>query len=70
MPIPDTITITTDAGTRSVGVDEFLSLPLSERINHVLSKTARFYVNGEEIDGKEALAAVRARKAAESADEA
>ncbi len=60
MPLPDRITITTDKGTRTIGVEEFLSLPVSERIGHVLSKTARFYANGEEIDGKEALAAVRA----------
>lgn len=63
MTLPDEITITTDQGTRTIGVEEFLALPLSERINHVLSGTARFFAKGEEIDGKQALAAVRAAKA-------
>jgi hypothetical protein len=63
MTLPDEITIITDQGTRTISVEEFLALPLSERINHVLSGTARFFAKGEELDGKQALAAVRAAKA-------
>lgn len=63
MTLPDEITITTDQGTRRIGIEEFLALPLSERIGHVLNGTARFFAKGEELDGKQALAAVRAAKA-------
>lgn len=62
MSIPDNIQLTTDQGTQSISVEEFLALPLSDRVSHVLRGTARFFANGEEIDGKAALAAVRSAK--------
>ncbi|MCX4241428.1 hypothetical protein [Paraliomyxa miuraensis] len=56
--LPDEIQISTPEGPQSITVEEFLALPLSQRVSHVLRGTARFFAGGEEIEGKKALAAV------------
>lgn len=58
MRLPDEILLTTREGARVITVAEFLAMPLSQRVSHVLRGTARFFVDGEEVEGKQALAAV------------
>lgn len=62
MSLPDEIQLTTRAGTHTISVEQFLAMPLSERVSHVLRGTARFFAGGRELDGKAALAAVRTAK--------
>lgn len=62
MSVPKEILLTTRDGTHMIEAEEFLSLPLAERVSHVLRGTARFFADGEELDPKQALAAVRLAK--------
>lgn len=57
--VPDEIWIVIEGQERQLSVEDFLKLPLSQRVGQVLRGTARFYRRGRELDPKKALAAVR-----------
>ncbi len=57
--VPDEIWIVIEGQERQLSVEDFLELPLSQRVGQVLRGTARFYRRGRELDPKKALAAVR-----------
>ena len=60
-PAPFDRVVTQRNGTRVVySFDEFLGLPLHERIQHVLQRDLSFFLRGVEIDRRRALDALRA----------
>ena len=55
----DSVIISNGATPRRLSPAEFFELPLSERIQHVIARTASFYSAGREIDRVKALAEIR-----------
>ncbi|MCC6646930.1 MAG: hypothetical protein IT374_15320 [Polyangiaceae bacterium] len=60
----DRVVMTDAAGRRELGVEEFLSLPLSVRIRCVLAREAAFFLGAVEVDRKRALDSLRRARAA------
>lgn len=59
--LPDEVELRVDDETRRISLAEFLELPLSERIGHVLSRNVSFFAAGRVLDRDAALAAIRNR---------
>jgi hypothetical protein len=59
-PYPfDTVVIRSPEGDRSLTVEEFMALPFHVRIRHVLQSDLHFFAAADEIDLRQALAALR-----------
>jgi hypothetical protein len=61
---PDLVVLAVDGARRELTVAQFFELPLSRRIQCVIERTVSFYARGREVDRHEALAAIRAQRAA------
>jgi serine/threonine-protein kinase len=57
----DAVVLTDGPRPRRVSAEEFFALPLSARIQHVISRTVTFLKDGVEVDRQEALARMRER---------
>jgi hypothetical protein len=55
------VVLTDGPRPRRVSAEEFFALPLSARIQHVISRTVTFLKDGVEVDRQEALARMRER---------
>jgi hypothetical protein len=56
----NTIVIDSDTVQRRISVEDFLALPLTERVGYILSKSLRFFKDFDEIDTRSALIRLRA----------
>ena len=54
------VVVSGDEGPRELSADEFLALPLAERVAHVLNRTAEFFANDVAVDRQVALGSLRA----------
>ena len=55
----DNVTIRGERGTRSLSTDEFLRLPIHERIQHILSRNVDFFDGPKLVELRAALAWLR-----------
>ena len=59
----DTIRVLNDGRWQNLAIEQFLELPLSDRIRHVIKRTVVFERAGEEVEQKAALAELRRLRA-------
>jgi hypothetical protein len=52
----DSVAIRDARGARTLTAAEFFLMPLSQRLRHVIAKTATFLRDGAEVDAQTALA--------------
>lgn len=52
----DEVRVSDASGSRTLTAAEFFRLPLSQRLRHVIAKTATFVCDGAEVDPQIALA--------------
>lgn len=55
------VVLTTADGARRLTVDEFSAVPLAERVRAVLEQRVQFLLDGNPVDPREALNALRQR---------
>ena len=60
----DRIVLTTDAGRKELTVDEFVSIPLLDRVRYLMEARVAFFLGEEAVVTREALSSIR-RKAVE-----
>lgn len=60
----DLVLLETAGLRRRLTPNEFFALPLSERIRHVIERTATFMKDGREVDRQTALSRLRVQRAA------
>jgi hypothetical protein len=60
----DDVHVSDARGERVLTAKEFFQLPLSQRLRHVIAKTATFMRDGEVVDAQTALAQRRADRIA------
>jgi hypothetical protein len=58
----DQVIVVDDGMRRTLTVDSFLRMPVHERVRHVLERSVEFFLQGQPIDRKQALASLRARE--------
>ncbi len=58
----DTVTVSIEGVRRSLTAEEFLALPLADRVRLVLDRALEFSYRGVPVDRKLALAHLRRRK--------
>lgn len=46
-----------------IPIEEFFAMPLNTRVRRIIERSVAFYRQGEEVDRKEALAALRKLRA-------
>ena len=63
----DVVVLESGGRRQTLNASEFFGLPLSERIRHVIERTATFLKDGCEIDRQTALARLRAIRASKAA---
>jgi hypothetical protein len=59
----DRVVIADDQGRRELSKEDFLSLPLSQRIRCVIERTATFYSGSREVDRHRAINGLRRAEA-------
>ena len=55
----NTVIVQTGGTWVPMSIEDFFALPLSTRIRHVIDRTVAFQLDGESVDQKDALAALR-----------
>ena len=60
----DRVSIRRQDGTRSMSSDEFMALPLHERVEHILARNVDFFDGEQAVELKAALAWLRTSSAA------
>ena len=58
--------MTSTSPPRQLSASEFFELPLSVRIEHVIARSASFFLRGREVDRTQALAELRKARARSS----
>jgi hypothetical protein len=59
----DRIVLRAPSGDRVLSVQEFIALPLGERVSALLGKKVDFYLGHDKVESDRALAALRRRAA-------
>lgn len=59
----DVVVIDAGGRRRTLSPGEFFALPLSDRVRHVIERTATFYKEGREVDRQAALSRLRTLRA-------
>jgi len=59
----DVVVIDSGGRRRTLSHGEFFALPLSDRIRHVIERSATFFKEGREVDRQAALARLRTLRA-------
>lgn len=61
----DRVIVVESGARRALTVDSFLQMPVHVRVRHVLQRSVEFFLDGQPIDRKQALASLRARESHE-----
>jgi hypothetical protein len=62
MPLPfNQVIVNTEDGPRQLTVAQFTAIPLAERVRAMLEKRVEFLLDGQPVDTREALNALRER---------
>lgn len=59
----DSVSIRGERGTYSISAEQFLALPIHERVQHILSRNVDFFCGTEPVELRAALAWLRTASA-------